>query len=600
MLNNAFTILSVFYGILLAVVYFSKIRINTIENRIYSKVVKIALVLCFFSLGTYFFMKNMDTFPILNQVFARGYLLLILIFTSLISYYVFVISINDNNKNYNYKGLKWSKIFVLVYSIIVGLLICFLPIDCHNANNIVYSSGVAVDLTFKATRLYALVWIIILLIRIKRIKEKKYWPMIFYIILGALIGFIQSGHPEYLLATSMVVFVTFLMYFTIENPDMKMLNEMTKNNELVEQTYIDKSNFLFEMTQEIREPLFNIRNISLDIQKETNIDKIKIELKSLNNSLRQLDFVVNDVLNVNTLDVNKVKFVNNRYNLNSLYEDLIARIKPTIKKDVEFRHSIPNSVPYLYGDYIKLKQVLYSLLVNAVEKTTVGFIEFSIDIIEKYDVCRVIFRIIDSGCGISIDKINEILSITGEFDQKDIENLEKSNFNLNLCQKIVKSLGGNLLLKSKQGKGTEVILTIDQTIFINNNENLLNKYSHALYDNKKVLVVCQNKEIFKIIKNKYNHNNISLTHLLYGMDAVDRIKSGKKYDYIIVEDNMKEMSGYTTLKELKKLNEFDIPVIVILDSSKEEIKEHYIEDGFKDYILLDNFSKELDKIINKY
>ena len=144
-----------------------------------------------------------------------------------------------------------------------------------------------------------------------------------------------------------------------------------------------------------------------------------------------------------------------------MYKDLVARISQNIKSDVEFRHSIPNNVPYLYGDSIKLKQVLYSLIMNAVKKTENGFIEFKINTIEKYDVCRVIFEIVDSGVGISLDKINEILSVTGEFDKDDLDSLEKTEFNIKLCQKIVKSLGGNLLIKSKVGMGTEVILTID-------------------------------------------------------------------------------------------------------------------------------------------
>lgn len=597
--NNAFSILSFFYNIFVFITFFTKERLNSLENKIYKYLIIvnsfniISVLICWVTI------LSRNYIPIINDFFSKLALVCFLSWVLLFTLYVFLISYSDKSEKFN-NIYKTFKRFLFIMFLILTVLIIVLPLNYYGINNVAYSFGPSANVVYLTTAICMILWIFMSLKNYKKLKNKKYLPILIFIMLTIISTLIQKINPALLLTTAVETFVTAIMYFTIENPDMKMLNEMTKNNELVEQTYIDKSNFLFEMTQEIREPLFNIRNISFDIQKEKNIDKIKIGLKSLNNSLRQLDFVVNDVLNVNTLDVNKVKFVNNRYNLNSLYEDLIARIKPTIKRDVEFRHSIPNSVPYLYGDYIKLKQVLYSLLVNAVEKTTVGFIEFNIDIIEKYDVCRVIFRIIDSGCGISIDKINEILSITGEFDQKDIENLEKSNFNLNLCQKIVKSLGGNLLLKSKQGKGTEVILTIDQTIFISNNENLLNKYSHALYDNKKVLVVCQNKEIFKIIKNKYNYNNISLTHLLYGMDAVDRIKSGKKYDYIIVEDNMKEMSGYTTLKELEKLNEFDIPVIVILDSSKEKIKEHYIEDGFKDYILLDNFNEELDRILNKY
>ena len=376
---------------------------------------------------------------------------------------------------------------------------------------------------------------------------------------------------------------------------------MNYNKELVEQTYEDKSNFLFEMTQEVRDPLYNIGNICSEMKQEEDINKIKTDLNVISNSIRQLDFIVNDVLNVSTLDVQKVKFVNNRYNLRSLYDDVVARIKVNINSNIEFRTNIPNNVPYLYGDSIKLKQILYSLIMNSVKKTNSGFIEFNVNTIEKYDVCRVIFSIIDSGSGMSIDKINEVLSVTGEFDQKDIENLEKNEFNIILCQKIIKVLGGNLLIKSKTGKGTEVMLTIDQRIYnVDNDNTVLKQYENAIYNSKKVLIVCQDKNITNVLKKKLNESDIGYSVMLYGMDAVDKIKSGKKYDFIIVQDDMKEMSGYTILKEMKKLNKFNTPVIIMLDSIKDNIKEQYIEDGFKDYILLDNFNEELDRILNKY
>ena len=264
---------------------------------------------------------------------------------------------------------------------------------------------------------------------------------------------IQKMNPGLLLLTFGEAFIIFLMYFTIENPDVKQINEMVRNNEIVEQTYIDKSNFLFEMTGEVREPLNNIRKLCDIIQNEKDEDVIKSNVKYINNSIRQLDFIVNNVLNVSSLDVQKVKFLNNRYNLKMIYDDLVKRIEPSVNSNVEFRSSIPNKVPYLYGDNIKVKQVLYSILMNAVKKTEKGFIEFNINTIEKYDVCRDIFTISDSGVGIGIDKINEILSVTGELNKDDIVNLEKSEFNIELCQKIIKSLGGNLLIKSKLDKG---------------------------------------------------------------------------------------------------------------------------------------------------
>jgi len=597
--NNAFSILSLFYNIFVFITFFTKERLNTLENKIYKYLIVfnslniVSVLICWFTI------LLRDYIPIINDFISKLVLVFYAGWVLLFTLYVFLISYKDKKEKFINIYKKAKKIMIALF-IIITLLIYILPLNYYGIGNVAYSFGPSANVVYITTTVCMILWIIMCLTNLKKLKNKKYLPVLIFVVFILIATLIQKINPAILLTTAVESFVTVIMFFTIENPDMKMLNEITKNNELVEQTYIDKSNFLFEMTGEVRDPLFNIRRIYENLEKEEDINNIKNGLKTINNSLRQLDFIVNDVLNVSTLDVQKVKFVNSRYNLKNLYDDLIIRIRPIINNDVEFRTIMPNKVPYLYGDYIKLKQVLYSLLMNSIKKTDRGFIEFNIDIIERYDVCRVIFRIIDSGSGISIDKINEILSVTGEFDKNDIEDLEKSEFNIKLCQKIIKSLGGNLLLKSKKDKGTEIILTIDQKVHVENTGNILNSYSFETSSNKKVLVVSQDKNLNNIIKKKFSDHDISASFILYGLDAVDKIKSGKKYDFIIVEDDMKEMNGYTTLTELKKLDKFNIPVIIMLKDNKLSIKEEYIKDGFKDYILLNNISVELDRIIDKY
>ena len=127
------------------------------------------------------------------------------------------------------------------------------------------------------------------------------------------------------------------------------------------------------------------------------------------------------------------------------------------------------------------------------------------------------------------------------------------------------------------------------------NINIFNTYS-----NKRVSVVSQDKKVNEIIKKVFNESDINASYILYGADAIDRIKSGKKYDYIIIEDDMKEINGYETIKKLKNLKEFKIPCIVLLNENKEKIKKYYIKDGYSDYILTRELRNELKRIIDKY
>ncbi len=593
LLINIYSLLLIVF---ISIVFFSKKRLNQFEDKVYGRFLIFSILINTTGLILGFAVVPKYNVPnFLQLLFNRFYLISLLIWINILTMYTLYVSKKDKN---NFEKIERKFNYFNIFNTVLSLV---LPIELVVEGNTALAVGPALIYSYAIFSIEFVAQIIMILIHPKNLKNKKFIPNYILSTLGTGIMVNQIINPEMnYLINPLFIFIAVVMYHTIENPDIKQIKEITRNNELVEQTYIDKSNFLFEVTQEVRNPLYNIRTICDNIQNEENIDKIKYGLKKINNSIRQLDFVVNNVLNINSLDVQKVKFINNRYNLNALYDDVVARVKPNISNNVEFRCSIANNVPYLYGDSIKLKQVLYSLIMNSVKKTNKGFIEFKINIIEKYDICRVIFQIIDSGLGMSIDKINEILSITGEFDKSDIEQLEKSEFNISLCQKIVKSLGGNLLLKSRLGKGTEVILTIDQKIYNNDKNNSLNNYDNNLFFNKRVLVVNQDKNINNILRKRLKESDINASFILYGMDAVDKIKSGKKYDYIIVQDDMKEMSGYMTLKELEKLDKFNIPVIVILDENKNNIKDQYIKDGFKDYILLNDFSNELDRIVDKY
>ena len=587
----SFTMCSFFFIALLNIVFFKKERFNTLENKIYSYLILTSLFGTMIGVPCYYFMKYRELFGIFNVITSKAYLVYLVMWLMIFTLYILLITVKNIDKN---KLIK--NIFIITGILLVGVVL--LPLYYYSDDTLVYSYGPSTNLMYVISSIFILIVIGCMIKNFKSLRQKKFIPITAFLVVGTIIMIIQKMNPGLLLLTFGEAFITFLMYFTIENPDVKQINEMARNNEIVEQTYIDKSNFLFEMTGEVREPLNNIRKSCDIIQNEKDVDVIKSNVKYINNSIRQLDFIVNNVLNVSSLDVQKVKFLNNRYNLKMIYDDLVKRIEPSVNANVEFRSSIPNKVPFLYGDNIKIKQVLYSILMNAVKKTEKGFIEFNINTIEKYDVCRVIFTVSDSGVGIGIDKINEILSVTGELNKDDIVNLEKSEFNIELCQKIIKSLGGNLLIKSKLDKGTEVILTLDQKIYREKEEKTFN-YESAV-TTKKVLLVNQDKDITNVFKKIYKENDINISYLLYGMDAVDRIKSGKNYDYIIIQDDMREISGYETLKRLKELDNFNIPCIVILNSSKDKIKEHYLKDGFSDYILTDDLRNEIKRIIEKY
>ena len=598
--NIFFSIVSLFYSIMLIIVYFSKQRIDSDENAIYKRLVLtnfLGLIIEIFP--STLAIRVINNFNPNLAIFILKFILYyfvvwILIFT----YYIYVISSKDRYKEKNIYLSKINKMKKIMYFICIVsiILVTILPLY---ANNINYTYGPSANYVYSLSGVM-ITFIVFMLIRnFRNIRTKKYTPVFSFIFLGIITMIVQYFNPELTLMIPMETFVTFLMFFTIENPDVKMLNELYKNKEIMESNYEDKYNFLFEITQESRNPLKSIENICSNIEEEKNIKVIKENVKDLSNLAKRLDFTINNVMNVSTLDVQKINIIDKKYNLKKVCEELTKRVSLENKKDIEFKYNIPHNDLYLYGDDMKIKQVLYSLIVNSLEKTNVGYVEFKVNVIEKYDYARVIFMVTDSGPGIEIDKINEILSSTGALDKEEVELLNKKEVDVKLCQKVIKLMGGNLMIKSDLGKGSEFILTIDQRVYHDETKSILVGYENVVNNYKKALIVSQDKTLISKVKNILNKNDVSYSVLYYGLDAVDKIKSHKKYDFILISDEMKEVSGLSTLKEMQKIKGFNTPCIVMLNESKKALAKHYIEDGFSDYIINEDIDS-LNKIIEKY
>ena len=542
----------------------------------------------------YITMHNLNLNSFLNIIISK--LNLIYYFTWLYLFVIYIIYISKITKNSIFSNI--SKIKYICYLINISFIL-ILPLYINNEGDKIYSYGPSASYVYFISIIFAIIIIYCLFRNLKKITKKEFIPLILFVILGLIVMLVQMIFPTVLLLLYSESIITAIMFFTIENPDVKMLNELYKNKEIMESNYEDKYNFLFEITQESRNPLKSIENICSNIEEEKDIKVIKENVKDLSNLAKRLDFTINNVMNVSTLDAQKINIIDKKYNLKKVCEELTKRVSLENKKDIEFKYNIPHNDLYLYGDDMKIKQVLYSLIVNSLEKTNVGYVEFKVNVIEKYDYARVIFMVTDSGPGIEIDKINEILSATGALDKEEVELLNKKEVDVKLCQKVIKLMGGNLMIKSDLGKGSEFILTIDQRVYHDETKSILSNYENVVNNYQKALIVSQDKTLISKVKNILNKNSVSYSVLYYGLDAVDKIKSHKKYDFILISDEMKEVSGLSTLKEMQKIKGFSSPCIVMLNESKKGLAKHYIEDGFSDYIINEDIDS-LNKIIQKY
>ena len=588
MISVSFSFCCFLFLTMLAFFYFSKQRINTSDNKFFSWMLVINIIGIFLDVAGFFSFEYLGVNNIINLVVAKVYLLYYLTQAFVFMLYV----INISNKKIN----NYLKIISLIYILVCAFISSF-PIYLKFENSVGFTYGPSVNVVYGLLFLFIFVMIVSLIRNVKKITLKRYIPLITFIIMMVITMIIQKVNPAItmLLLTNSVV--TFLIYFTIENPDVKVINELNRNKAILEKNNENRSNFLFKMTQEVRKPINNIDHLANMIDTKGEYVKLDDVISAIKSNTRQISYIVNDVLDVTDIDIRKIKITNTKYNVKRLFEEINLFIKDKIPVNVTYNNSLSSEIPeFLYGDYIKLKQAIMSILINSCQNTKKGFIDLDVSTIIKYDMCRLIITIEDSGVGMNINKVNSILSLDKTLDEKDETRLEKMDVDLNITKKIINIIGGSLMISSEVDKGTEFIIVVDQKI-VNENEKEIK--TDFLKHKLRVLIVDDDLDLLNMEKNIFEKNDIQVIGTMYGMDCVNRIRLGEKYDYIILDDSTVKGSAKETLDELSEIENFNIPVIVMLEENKEIIKDNYLDIGFSDYILKDEIDTNIQKFIDK-
>lgn len=212
-------------------------------------------------------------------------------------------------------------------------------------------------------------------------------------------------------------------------------------------------------------------------------------------------------------------------------------------------------------------------------------------------------KISDTGSGMSLDKINDILNDSRELSKEELSQLNELDISLSVALKIIKLLGGNMNIRSDKSKGTEFSIFVDQRCVSEEEDKLLKSaetYASLLSSKKKVLIVDDNKEELFKLKNIFGNNNYDVNITINATDCINKINTGVIYNLIVIDDELKGDDALPILKKLRENKKFKTPVVVMLNKNKENLKEDYIEEGFKDIVLKENIIDEIKRIINKY
>lgn len=595
MIGISFSICCFIFLTILLIFYFSKPRLKNVNNRLFTSLMIINIIGVFIDVGGFVSFKYLGTESYINVLISKVYLIYYLTYIFCFMLYIYNVSTKNIEK-------MFSK-FALIYIPLI-LITFMLPISLHFENNIGYSYGSSVNFAYVLAGIMILIMVYYLFKYVKQNGFKEYIPLCAFVILTFVTVAIQKINPEITMLLLSNSIVTYLMYFTIENPDILMLEELYKNKKLIVKNSEDTSNFLFRMTQDIKKPIKDIIDVSNDMISTKDLNELKDGAKIISNKAKELDYLVNDALDVSLMSTKNIKMFNNRYNPVTLFNEIKVWSENEIEGKVKFEYYLSSNIPsYLYGDSIKLKQVLYSVLENSIKNTKKGFINLSVNSIIKYDVARLLINITDSGEGMNIEEVNNILSLNIDDLSKINLNTEKKIYNLKEVKKMIMVMGGNLIVKSDYGMGTTVSITIDQKIVEDKNIDISKKldlYEQSLHRNKRIMVVDDDAEELVRITSILEGKEMNVSTSLFGRDLIEKINNKQRFDLIILDDETSTISGYEVLKELKKNENFKVPVVIMIDDGKEFIKLHYLKDGFSDVIIKSKLTSEIERVLKRF
>ena len=594
-MNVEFLILyALILSITLNIMYFIRKHINSNEAKIFSKILFSNLLGLMLELMCIYMSNKFSPTSLPAIIFTRAYLIYLITYLLFMTLYNYVLcyTTEKQKKLEHYKKLR--NISYTIYAICV--VVCMaLPLQTEKG----YAIGPAVNFVYLCSTICINVWFIPMIKNRKIIEHKKFVPLYIFILLIIIVAIIQRIYPQATLITIVEFLIVFIMYHTIENPDMKMLDEVHKAKVISDNANEEKTLFLYNMTNEIR-------GITKDIDKETDnildeTDNKKIDVEEINNSARNIKgstakftTMTNEILDISSIDSASVRIYNEKYNIKRLLKEIVGMYKSKAQnKNLDFRVSIASDIPeYLYGDGINLKKVLTIILDNSIKYTNNGYIEFNINTIIKGDIVRLIISVEDSGTGMKAEDINKIF--TKKQEREDNHNLNNNLYN---AKRLITLMNGTIVPSSSYGSGTTIKIILDQKYDTIDTD--INKYDN-IYDKKKVLLIDDSPSSEKLFNKILSGTNIELTSVKLGKEGLEKIRSKEKYDLILLDEELEPQNGHIIMQKLLEIRNFNTKVILLTKDNKYDYDDSYLQEGFTDYIIKSSDKKEMLNKINKY
>lgn len=586
MYSICFTIAGVIFSILLFIIYSSKTNFSISENKIYHSIIITTIITGLIEIYSFILVKNniaVDSSLYLYtlKLLFLGFVIWLYSFTLYTVIVTLKLKDKDNDK---------YRIILVISSIIftiLSIITIILPISINKVGDLLLPTGSGVEVIYLLAVLCFVIMIIAIISNHRELKNKKYYPVYFLLVILGIMILIQKIFPDLLLINFSLSIIIYIMYFTIENPDIKLSKELKYTKELLNKRNELASNTINNLIISIKEPLTEIANFSNKKINKNNISLSLEEIKELQKTTLSLVDKVNKVMDITRIESSDYSIKERKYQTSNLIDNIKGILE---KNNIEVNYEISTLPKVLYGSDTNIVQT-FSYLVDFISKNFENYtLSIKISNLLVRNKCHLKFSlVVDS-------KYNNL----DMYEKDNKYTLSNKSIEYEIYEKLIDlQRGHNFISKD----GSKVIFEFslyqrqEEVKEINDNEEI--EYFDA--SDKNVLVALNSHNDIRNLSELLMNYNVNITTAGSVNELNELLSSNKTFDLVFLSEHIYGIDNY----DIKNTNDFkkainklslvagyklEIVLVTLNDYQKENIK----------YLTLPISKTKLDDILVKY